>query len=141
MEDSFHYLLMANLSIVQKKLFKRLNNDDLTLGQPKVLDYLRYNDGASQKDIAKACCIEAGSLTSVLRRMEDKNIIERRMLNGNRRSNYVFLTDYGKELMADVEKGFYEIESEIFQNISHEEYESFMRTFKKIYNNLKGPEY
>ena len=36
------------------------------MGQPKVLDYLKDHDGSSRKEIARACHIEPGSLTSIL---------------------------------------------------------------------------
>ena len=81
MNDSFHYLSMANHMMVQKKLMEQLKDTGLTLGQPKVLDYLKDHDGASQKEIAAGCLIEAGSLTSILNRMEEKGLIERKMLN------------------------------------------------------------
>ena len=80
MDDSFHYLSMINHMIVQKKLMEQLKDTGLTLGQPKVLDYLKDHDGASQKEIAAGCLIEAGSLTSILNRMEEKGLIERKML-------------------------------------------------------------
>ena len=98
MEQSFHYQLMAVQSLVQKKILEQLSDTNLTIGQPKVLEYLGHHDGMSQKDIARACHIEPGSMTSILNRMEDKNLIERKMLHGNRRSLYVFLTPYGKEM-------------------------------------------
>lgn len=136
MDTSFHYLLMANQSLLHKKLLSGLNDTGLTLGQPKVLDYLKEHNGASQKEIAAGCHIEAASLTSVLSRMEEKGMIERRMLNGNRRSLYVFLTDTGKELQKAVEQEFSGIEEAAFAGISEEEKEDFMDTFFKIYKNL-----
>ena len=57
MNDSFHYLSMANHMMVQKKLMEQLKDTGLTLGQPKVLDYLKDHDGASQKEIAAGCLI------------------------------------------------------------------------------------
>lgn len=90
MNSSFHYLVMAEQAMVQKALLARIKGSGLTLGQPKVLDYLKDHNGASQKDIAGGCHIEAGSLTSILNRMEERGIVERRMLHGNRRSSYVF---------------------------------------------------
>ena len=51
MDDSFHYLSMINHMTVQKKLMEQLKDTGLTLGQPKVLDYLKDHDGASQKEI------------------------------------------------------------------------------------------
>lgn len=134
--DTFHYLLMANQALLQKKLLNGLSDTCLTLGQPKVLDYLKEHNGASQKGIAAGCHIEAASLTSVLSRMEEKGMIERRMLNGNRRSLYVFLTDMGKELQKAVEREFDSIEKTAFEGISEEERKAFMSTFFKIYENL-----
>lgn len=136
MDKSFHYLLMANHSLLQKKLLNGLSDTCLTLGQPKVLDYLKEHDGASQKDIAAGCYIEAASLTSVLSRMEEKGMIERKMMNGNRRSLYVFLTDFGRELLDRVEQEFSGIEETVFAGITEEERNHFMHTFLKIYHNL-----
>ena len=78
MEESFHYLLMASQSVLHKRLLANLRDTGLTIGQPKVLEYLAGHDGASQIEIARACHIEAATLTSVLNRMEEKTLIERR---------------------------------------------------------------
>lgn len=52
MNLSFHYLLMANQAMVQKELLSRLTDTPLSLGQPKILDYLNEHNGANQKEIA-----------------------------------------------------------------------------------------
>ncbi|MFQ8842414.1 MAG: hypothetical protein ACLR8P_17485 [Clostridium fessum] len=58
---------------------EQLKDTGLTLGRPKVLDYLKEHDGAKSKEIAAGCLIEAGSLTSILNRsMEEKDLIERK---------------------------------------------------------------
>lgn len=137
MDTSFHYLLMANQALLHKRLLANLKDTCLTLGQPKVLDYLKEHDGSSQKEIAQACHIEAGSLTSILNRMEEKGMLERKMLNGNRRSLYVFLTEKGKELQHIVEHEFISLEEKAFFGISEEERDCFMEVFRKIYDNLQ----
>ena len=104
MEDSLHYLIMANRMLVQRGLLERLKNTGLTIGQPKVLDYLKDHDGSSQKEIARNCFLEAGSLTSILNRMEEKGLIERRMLNGNRRTFHIYLTKEGWKSQKLVEE-------------------------------------
>lgn len=133
---SFHYLLMANQAIYQKKLLEGLSGTGLTIGQPKILDYLKDNNGANQKDIAKGCCIEAGSLTSILNGMEAKGLIERRRGNGDKRSYYIFLTDKGKELQAKIIEEFIKLEDLSFKGISKEKRDEFIETFKIIYNNI-----
>ena len=136
MNDSFHYLSMANHMMVQKKLMEQLKDTGLTLGQPKVLDYLKDHDGASQKEIAAGCLIEAGSLTSILNRMEEKGLIERKMLNGTRRTFHIFMTESGKKNQKLVEETFEKIEETALNNVSEEEQKVFMEIFLRIYRNL-----
>ena len=138
MSHSFHYLIMAEHSIFQKELLNRLKDTGLTIGQPKVLDYLKDHDGAGQKDIARGCHIEPGTLTTILNRMEDAGLVERRMLNGNRRSLYVFLTGKGKEQLKPVTEAFSGMEEEAFRGISETERELFMDLMLRIYENISS---
>lgn len=140
MNSSFHYLVMAEQAMVQRSLLARIKGSGLTLGQPKVLDYLKDHNGSSQKEIARGCHIEAGSLTSILNRMEEKGLVERRMLHGNRRNSYVFLTEKGEELRNLVTESFESIENEAFRGISEADKQQFMKTFSRIYENLTSKE-
>lgn len=138
MSHSFHYLIMAEHSIFQKELLNRLKNTGLTIGQPKVLDYLKDHDGAGQKDIARGCHIEPGTLTTILNHMEDAGLVERRMLNGNRRSLYVFLTEKGKEQLKLVTEAFSWMEKEAFRGISETERKTFMDLMLRVYENISS---
>lgn len=135
MSSSFHYLVMAEHSMFQKKLLAKLKGTGLTSGQPKVLDYLKDHDGASQKDIAHGCYIEPGTLTTLLNRMEEVGLVERRMLKGNRRTFYVFMTDLGKTKLKQVTDAFNELEAEAFQGISADERAKIMELFQRICKN------
>lgn len=137
MEQSFHTLLMLNYTYFQKDIFEKVKPSGLTMGQPKIIDYLSYHDGANQKEIAIACNIEPGSLTSILNRMEDKGIIVRKILNNNRRTYHIFLTEKGKELQLTVTEAFAQLEKQAFAGISEEEKEKFMKIFNQINDNLK----
>lgn len=137
MEKSFHYLLMLNYTYFQKSIFEKVKSSGLTMGQPKILDYLSGHDGANQKEIANACNIEPGSLTSILNRMENKELIERKMLNNNRRSYHIYLTEKGKQLQIQVVQSFKQLEKIAFSNFSNEEKIIFINMFEKIYLNMK----
>lgn len=138
MDDTLHYLIMANQMLVQKGLMEQLRDTGLTIGQPKILDYLKEHDGSNQKEIAKACFLEAGSLTIILNKMEEKGLIERRILNGNRRSFHIFLTDEGKEKQRLVERAFSEMEKKALMGISEDDFAQFMSVYHQIYYNLSG---
>ena len=93
-----------------------------------------------QKDIAKGCHIEPASITVILKGMETKGYIERKMLNGDRRSLYVFLTDKGKEYIDYLNRKFKKIENAALKNFNEDEKQKFMirrknnNEFKKYEN-------
>ena len=138
MDDTLHYLIMANQMLIQKALLEQLKDTGLTIGQPKILDYLNKHDGSSQKEIARACFLEAGSLTTILNKMEEKGLVERRVLNGNRRSYHVFMTEEGKKAEKLVSKAFSKIEKRALKGVSEDEFKQYLSVYKKVYFNLQN---
>lgn len=140
MDQSFHYLIMVSHSLLQKSVLNALIQDELTPGQPKVLDYLGKHDGSIQKDIAHGCQIDPATLTGILERMEGKGLVERKAKEGNRRSSYVYLTESGRVKSEKVRQIFLELESEMLRGIEPEEQTQFINTLYKICCNMTDPE-
>lgn len=131
MDDSLHYLIMANQMLVQKALLYKLKDTGLTIGQPKILDYLSRHNGSNQKEIAKACFLEAGSLTTILNKMEEKGLIRRQILNGNRRSFHIFMTEEGKKKQQLVSEAFSEIERRQWKVFQRKKWKAFCQYIRK----------
>lgn len=73
--------------------------------------------------------------------MEKDKLIERRILNGNRRTFYIFLTDRGMEIAKQVTTAFSTFgRTEIFDGISDKERSKFLETFWKLYKNITNEE-
>ena len=136
MKESIHYLLMADHFLVQKSLLASIRESGLTPGQPKILDYLKNHDGCVQKEIARGCHIEPASITVILKGMESKGYIERKMLGGDRRSLYVFLTDKGKQYVEYLNEKFDKVESMALKNFSDDEKEQFNDLLMRVYENM-----
>ena len=68
--------------------------------------------------------------------MEEKGLIERKMLNGNRRTFHIFMTEAGKKNQKLIEEAFVQIEEIALYNISEEEQKIFMEIFHRICRNL-----
>ncbi len=136
MKETLHYLLMANHLLFQKSLLTEMKDTGLTLGQPKILDYLRNHDGAVQKEIAASCHIEPATLTSVLLGMENKQLITRKMRNGNRRSLYVYLTDKGRKSAERIALEFDRIEKKALYEFTDAEKETLNDFLKRINENI-----
>lgn len=139
MNFTFHYLLMANHLMLQKHFFHRIKELKLTLGQPKVLDYLQQNNGAMQKDIAKGCHIEPASLSTILNGMEKHGLITRNIDKQNRRNINIFMTEKGKEICKQIEQEFIAIEKKAFYNFSEKEVNQLTEYMIRLHNNLEEP--
>ena len=61
MDDTLHYLIMANQMLVQKALLEQLKDTGLTIGQPKILDYLK------EHDIPGVCGVDTRAISLFLR--------------------------------------------------------------------------
>ena len=138
--ESLHYLLMKAHSNLSRYILLQAAALSLTPGQPKVLDYLQDHGGANQAEIARACHIEPASLTSVLNRMEEKALVERRTQKGDRRSFSVYLTEQGRQMALRVQQAFEELEEQAFAGVSEAEREQCLAVFHRVYGNLKEGE-
>lgn len=136
--ESLHYLLMKSHSVMQRKIYSEAQKIGLTSGQPKILDYLYDHEGSDQKTIAGYCEIEPATLGSILLRMEQKGLIERRQKNGNRRSWFVYLTENGKEICEKMHDIFGQADEQASKGLSDEEILNLKRTLTKICHNLDG---
>ena len=137
MNYSLHYLLMADHIMLQKKLLADIKDLDLTLGQPKVLDYLKDHNGAVQKDIARWCHIEPSSLSTVLAGMEKKGLITRDMSDGNRRNLNVFVTEKGLKVCERINQEFDSLEKKVTSGLSAEEVAQLNKYLTILHNNLE----
>lgn len=138
MDHTLHYLLMADHMMLQKRLFAALRGSGLTLGQPKVLDYLKEHDGAMQKQIARGCHIEPASLSTILAGMEKRGLIARRTVGASRRNLHVFLTERGRTQLAAISAHFEEIEQAALAGFSEEERRVFLAYLMRVYENFGG---
>lgn len=138
MELTYHYLSLLNHSIYQKKLYEELEELKLTIGQPKIFDFLLDNDGCIQKDIAVGCQIEPASVTSILLTMEKRGFIIKTNSKDNRRVHYINLTEEGKIIAKKVRETMLIVEEKALINFSNEEKEVLLNLMKKINYNLIG---
>lgn len=137
MNKSLHHLLMVNHNLVQNDFFKSIEAIDLSLGQPKILEYLRENDGAIQKDIAKACVISEASISNILRKMKDKGLIEKVNSKENKRKSEIYLTDKSKDLLDLICLNFNRVDEAAMRGFDREEKKQLEAYLLRIYDNLR----
>lgn len=124
--------MLLNHSAYQKLVYERLDKLNLSIGQPKVLDFLYEHNGCMQKEIAHGCMIQQASVTSLLLKMEQGGYIRRVTENGNRRSLYVYLTEKGTQTARQVREVMAQTEEEALAGFCEEERETLLSMLSRI---------
>lgn len=136
-EEALHILLMLGFHRSNREIARRIKREGLMPGQPKILEYLWFHDGASQKDISRECIIDKSTVTSLLKRMEKLDLIRKETRPDDQRGINIYLTDKGWEKAKEIRKVIYATDDALWQGIPEEEKQQFMRTFHKIIANQK----
>ena len=134
----YHRLMLENQTIFSKLVYGHLMPSNLSLGQPKVLEYISEHEGCAQKDIAINCLIEPASVSSMLSTLEKEGLISRKANSDNRRSSLVSLTELGLEKAGYVKKTFEEVEKKALMDFTEEEIQQLLDLLMKVNKNLKG---
>lgn len=133
----YHILMLENQTIYSKLAFAQLSKYNLSVGQPKVLEYLLANDGCIQKQIAQNCQIESASATVLLSKMEKDGLIERKSLNNNRRCLHVYLTDMGREKALSTKEILSNLDQYALDGLTEDEIKTLLELLDKVNKNLK----
>jgi len=110
----------ANLiSTKASQLFRRF---DLTEAQFNVLFALKFSGGnITQAELGKRLVVTRASITSVLDKLEAKDLVRRIDVPGNRRIHHVALTDGGSELIRRVEPEYRDEVHSVWKDFSEEQ--------------------
>ena len=136
-EEALHILLLLGFHRSNREIGRRIKREGLMPGQPKILEYLWFHDGASQKDISRECIIDKSTVTSLLKRMEKLDLIRKETRLEDQRGVANFLTETGWEKAKRIRQVIYGIDDEMWQGIEPEARQQFVGTFHRIMENEK----
>ena len=129
----------AVLSIVRTAVLLSLKGSDLfrkfglTEAQFNVLFSLKYKETAwTQSDLGKRLVVTRASVTSVLDKLEAKGLVERKVVEGNRRIYHVDLTKSGRALVNKVEPRYREDIHEVMADLSPKTCETLIKHLERI---------
>ena len=97
LNQELHFLLMKCFHNTNRLITQKIPELGLLPGQPKVLECLLEQDGQSPRDIGRRCSIDKSTMTSLLNKMEQQQLIVRQAHPQDRRSVTVRLTQAGRE--------------------------------------------
>ena len=124
------------LAVVGAVLFRR---HGLTEAQFNVLFALKYKKGAiTQSGLGKRLLVTRASITSVLDKLENKELVARRSVPDNRRIYHVSLTPKGRKLVDEVEPIYRRDIHRALEDLSDKQCEEMVRCLERIRSRTKS---
>ena len=136
LDRNFGFLL-HDVARLMRTLFDRRGRDlGLTRSQGWVLTMLYAKEGVTQSELADLMELEKPTLGRLLDRLEEKEWVERRADELDRRVNRLFLTDKVQEIMRALRTTAAAVRTEALGDMPFDERERFIDTLVKIKTNL-----
>lgn len=140
MKDKIFLALMEASAAHGMKSRVGFQKMDLSEGQPKVLYILAQNPGCVQKELAEKCGVSQPTLTAILERMIQKELVcrEKTITSAGKRSFRVYLTPHGSEIADGVNQWVEELECLSLKGFSEEERRQLLSLLGRVSDNLKN---
>lgn len=140
MKTEFHFLLFKSFHAQRNHIRKDMSSYGLSPGQPKVLRYVYAHKDCMLKDIATSCDVESATVSKILNTMEEKDMIKRMVVKGNKRAMSVSITKKGKDALSEWIKHCDEVQDISLHGFSTDEIAKFEEYLGRMYFNLTGKE-
>lgn len=110
----------------------RLKKFDITPIQYGVLQCIWQLDMHNPKEIAQYLSVENSTISGILERMENKDLIVRTIDESDRRFIKIYLTDKSRDLELPVNKVVEEVNKDVMAIFSEEEEKQLKKYLKRI---------
>jgi len=136
--------LVESSRLLRNYIDHRSKTRGTTRAQWIVLYRLREQEGLSQVDLADVLELQPISLVRLLDRLVEHGLLERRPDPRDRRTNRLFLTRSGRQLVDDLDSLRDAIASDVLRDVSDRHVESGLATLREVKDRIKtlgdGPE-
>ena len=122
------------------KLLAQKNITAFNGEQGRILHVLWENDGISNQELSKRSGLAMSSLTTMLERMEEKNLLTRKGCPKDKRKCLLFLTEHATSLKKEYDEISDKMTKLSFEGISEDERLAFEKTLENILHNLEKAE-
>ena len=122
------------------KLLAQKNITAFNGEQGRILHVLWENDGISNQELSKRSGLAMSSLTTMLERMEEKNLLTRKGCPKDKRKCLLFLTEHANSLKKKYDEISDKMTKLSFEGISEDERLAFEKTLENTLHNLEKAE-
>ncbi|MEY9094644.1 MarR family winged helix-turn-helix transcriptional regulator [Paenibacillus sp. RC84] len=110
--------------------------EELTQEQYATLRYLQRRGQCTSSELAEIFCVGKSSITAIITRLVDKELITRLPDDKDRRVTYLALTDKGTAAVNEMRLRIQELLAGVIKHFDGQEAIAFIETFEKLANVL-----
>lgn len=123
---------------IERILNQEMAELDITYTQATVIGFLNMNESKEicQKDIEHGLGLTHPTVSSILNRLEEKNLIMTEPLQSDRRYKKIVLTDKSSDMTYAIKAKIAKITDQIFSGFSEKESDQLSFTIRKLINNI-----
>lgn len=114
--------------------------EGLTNDQFLILRLINSQENCTSTFLAEAVAVGKSSITAIINRLVEAELIERTRDESDRRQVYLSLTDKGKSRYYTAEKQVQEVVSPYFAHFEKQDIEKFITLFEKLAFLMQGQE-
>jgi DNA-binding MarR family transcriptional regulator len=121
--------------IVNRKINAHLRDlmpEEITVDQFSTMQYIRAQGRCTSSELADIFCVGKSSITAIITRLFDKELIMRLPDEKDRRVTYLTLTDEGKRLTDEMESKVQNMLAQYISHFSEKEAIAFIETYEKL---------
>ena len=137
-EESVGYLVNRLAHTVAREIDRRMSRLGLTDAQWKPLFMLLKGQCTTAADLSRFACHDAGAVTRLLDRLEDKGLIRRQRSDADRRVVKLELTAEGERIASEVPSIIAAIANGVVAGFSPDEFTQFKQLLKRALDNASA---
>lgn len=111
---------------------RELMPDNVTADQHSILRYIRERGLCTSSELADFFFVGKSSITAIVKRLADKNLIQRILDEKDRRVIYLSLTAEGEEFVEGMQEKIAELLTKFINHFDAQEAYTFIETYEKL---------
>jgi DNA-binding MarR family transcriptional regulator len=125
--------LVAAMRSSRLPAVKTLGDFDFTPGLFGVLVLIEANAGMKQTDLARTIHLDRSTVVNVIDNLETMKLVERRAVDGDRRSKALYLTSPGKAFLQKLKRQVLDHEKRLAANLSATDRQKLVDFLERIF--------
>ena len=125
-------VLMQTSKAIQERMRVEISKNKLSITEFSVLEVLYHKGKQTIQQIGNSILISSGSMTYVIDKLEQKDLLNRNDCPNDRRVIHVTLTDDGINLMKKIMPKHHELVNYMFGSLNNDDVQILVKLLKKV---------